>query len=130
MKFKVDENLPREVCSILIQGGHEAVSVIDQGLTGGSDEEVFSRCKREARCLITKDKDFAQIRSVMHAGIIVLRLENAPKPSILRRITALLSQLPERSLLGQLWIVEADRIRKRGIKYKHPTWTKKIREHS
>jgi predicted nuclease of predicted toxin-antitoxin system len=31
MKFKVDENLPREVCDLLSRAGYDAASVGEQG---------------------------------------------------------------------------------------------------
>lgn len=29
MRFKIDENLPREITALLIQNGHDAVSAVD-----------------------------------------------------------------------------------------------------
>jgi hypothetical protein len=37
MKFKIDENLPIELAGELLVAGHEAVTVDDQQLIGGSD---------------------------------------------------------------------------------------------
>ena len=34
MKFKIDENLPREVAALLRDAGHDAMTVVDQGLGG------------------------------------------------------------------------------------------------
>ena len=42
MKFKIDENLPREAVDVLTAAGHDAVSVFDQGLNGKPDPEVFA----------------------------------------------------------------------------------------
>ena len=37
MRFKLDENLPVEFASLLRRSGHDAVTVLDQGLGGARD---------------------------------------------------------------------------------------------
>ena len=40
MKFKVDENLPVEVASMLRHAGHDAVTVLEQHLGGNDDAQL------------------------------------------------------------------------------------------
>jgi predicted nuclease of predicted toxin-antitoxin system len=47
MKFKIDENLPIEVAVALREAGHDAMSVVDQGLGGHADAGVADVCRRE-----------------------------------------------------------------------------------
>ncbi len=49
MKFKIDENLPAEVATELRAAGHDAESVVDEGLAGSLDPPLLERAKREAR---------------------------------------------------------------------------------
>ena len=44
MRFKTDENLPREVAEILAQHGHDAVRVDEQGLAGFADSGIAAVC--------------------------------------------------------------------------------------
>ena len=44
MKFKVDENLPEEVCSLLRQASHDAMSVVEQQLAGTPDSRLHEVC--------------------------------------------------------------------------------------
>jgi predicted nuclease of predicted toxin-antitoxin system len=77
MKFKVDENLPVEAAEELRQAGYDAVSVIDQNLSGDTDLTISTVCQHEARALATLDVDFADIRAYppgQFAGLVVLRL--------------------------------------------------------
>ncbi len=37
MRFKIDENLPKEVAEYLVESGHDALSVEEQGLAGVAD---------------------------------------------------------------------------------------------
>jgi len=44
MEFKVDENLPVEVASLLQKCGHDAKTVRQEGLGGGKDEVIAGIC--------------------------------------------------------------------------------------
>ncbi len=41
MRFKIDENLPGEVCNLLNSAGHDAISVGQQGLGGAADAQIY-----------------------------------------------------------------------------------------
>ena len=47
MKFKVDENLPVELAEFLRNEGYDAITVIEQNLSGRSDSIIASVCKKE-----------------------------------------------------------------------------------
>ena len=71
MRFKLDENLPSELASLFREFGHDAVTVLDQGMGGTDDSDLASVCAREQRVLVTLDKDFSDIRTYppnRHAG--------------------------------------------------------------
>ena len=59
MRFKLDENLDARLASLVAEGGHEADSVVAEGLGGKPDEELITACISEGRVLITLDLDFA-----------------------------------------------------------------------
>jgi len=52
MKFKIDENLPIEVAEILVNAGHDAVTVWDEHLVGASDTAIAAACLEEKRLMI------------------------------------------------------------------------------
>ena len=86
MEFKTDENLPSEVCELLRQAGHDAVSVLDQELGGRPDDDIATVCRMEGRALITLDTDFANILAYPpadHHGIVVIRTEDQSKPVVI-----------------------------------------------
>ena len=117
MHFKVDENLPAEVCRLLRAGGHDAVSDLDQRLGGRPDADIASICKEESRTLVTLDTDFANILAYpprSFPGIVVLRTDDQAKPTILGLMRQVLQLVVTESLQHRLWIVEAGRIRVRG----------------
>ena len=114
MEFKIDENLHSDAATLLRRHGHDAVTVYEQRLRGGSDEEVIGVCRCEGRALVTLDLDFADIRTyppTEYQGIVVLRLRDQSRQSalsVLERVVPLLSAEP---LAGRLWIADESQVR-------------------
>jgi predicted nuclease of predicted toxin-antitoxin system len=63
MRFKVDENLPLEICDLLNRAGHDAIGVGQQPLCGAGDARIYQRCQDEQRALIALDVDFANVQA-------------------------------------------------------------------
>ena len=109
MRFKVDENLHEEVAELLRQNGHDAISVYDQHMQGRADEDVAAVCRREGRAILTQDLDFSSIFDYPpgdYAGIIVLRLHDPGRRSVLAAMRRLLPLLSSQPLAGYLWTVD------------------------
>ncbi len=116
MDFKTDENLPAEVCRILRDAGHDAVSVLDQRLGGRPDADIAAVCKAESRILITLDSDFANILVYPpreSPGTVVIRTADQSKPVVLELVHQIVTALALESPAKRLWIVEPRRIRVR-----------------
>ena len=116
MRFKLDENLPIELAELFRRSGHDAQTVLDEGLAGAEDADIASVCVREGRAIVTLDMDFADIRAYPppeHAGIVVFRIADQARDHVLDVGSRFLRALPRTSLDGQLWIVEKSRIRVR-----------------
>jgi predicted nuclease of predicted toxin-antitoxin system len=114
VRFKTDENLPLEAATILRDAGFDVETIWDETLSGAADEVVAARARAEARVLVTLDLDFANIQAYppdQHAGIIVLRPKTQDKPTVLAYIRKVIAILQRRSPVGELWIVQRDRIR-------------------
>ena len=114
MKFKIDENLPAEFAELLNAAGHDAKTVVEQGMAGATDTTVINTCSREDRVLVTLDLDFADVRTYpphQYAGIIVLRLSRQDKRYLLDVFTKAMTMLAKEPVRQQLWIVEENRIR-------------------
>ena len=116
MRFKLDENLQAEMARLFSRAGHDAVTVLEQGLGGVSDPDLATICVQERRAIVTLDIDFSDIRAYRpsaYSGIVVLRLDNQTRDHILEIGARFLRRLSSESLDGQLWIVEESRIRVR-----------------
>jgi hypothetical protein len=89
----------------LREAGHDALTVLDQGLGGNADGHVAEVCKQERRALVTLGIDFANVQAfppAEYSGLMVLRLQRQDKPHVLatfQRIMPLLETQPlERKL--------------------------------
>ena len=117
MKFKIDENLPVGLAQLLVNAGHEALTVFAQHLQGQNDSRIAQVCGREGRVLITLDLDFADMRTYPprdYPGFIVLRVGTQDKPHILRVFERAIALIGVEPLENRLWIVEETRVRIRG----------------
>ena len=115
-RFKLDENLPREATELLRDARHDAVSVMDQEMSGQSDDTVAAVCRREGRALVTLDLDFADIRAYPpgdYVGIVVLRLARLDRERVLTVLSRLAPLFDTEPLTGRLWIVDESSIRVR-----------------
>jgi predicted nuclease of predicted toxin-antitoxin system len=66
VRWLLDEMLPPACAAELRSRGHDAISVLDIGMTGAPDNEIFERAVREARVVVTENfADYAGL--VEHA---------------------------------------------------------------
>ncbi len=94
MRVKVDEDLPTDAVTLLRRHGHEADRVLDEGMGGWKDPDVWAAIQAEGRFLVTGDKGFGSILRYppgTHAGVLILRpAEDGIRPIIhlLERVLA------------------------------------------
>ena len=94
MRLKVDEDLPRVAVEMLRDRGYEVLSVVEQGMAGLKDPDLWQAVQAEQRFLVTADKGFADIRfhaPGTHAGVLLLRPDQdgvRPVIELLRRVLA------------------------------------------
>jgi predicted nuclease of predicted toxin-antitoxin system len=114
MKFKLDENLPVQLASILhAKGDHLVDTVKDENLRGATDHVLARKCKVEERILITLDVDF--LKSHLHPlkgiyGIVVLRSDFPSMRNIMTLFTRFLEKYKVEEIPGKIIIVEKERL--------------------
>jgi len=114
VKFKLDENLPELVHTALVGLGHDTHTVAEEQLAGATDAAVIRASTAEGRVLVTLDLDFADIRAYppgSHAGIWVLRPSVQTFRAIESLVLAGLRLTDTERIDGQLWIIDAQRVR-------------------
>ena len=116
MRVKVDEDLPKAALTIIVNYGHDAVSVLAQGMGGWKDPAVWRAIQAEGRFLITADKGFADIRNYppgTHAGILLLRPDQSGIRPVVELLQRALMTCNLESLAGSVVVVTPQGIRVR-----------------
>ena len=83
MRLLVDEDLPRSLVQFLRDAGIEAQHVVDLGLRGRSDDEIFDHALAGRLTLLSADMGFGNILRYplgSHSGIVVARFPNELSP--------------------------------------------------
>ncbi len=114
MRLKLDENIPVDLVDALCALGHDVDTVPQERLTGAADIEVWNAARKEARCIVTQDLDFSDIRAVesaVHHGVLLVRLNNASRRNLIERITAIFRDESVESWVGCLVVVTERKIR-------------------
>lgn len=117
MRFKIDEDLPRDITTTLRTHGHDAISVLDEVLGGAPDVRVWEAAQRERRCLLTADKGFADVNKYppgTHGGIILLRLPRESRAGYIQLVEGLLAQFRITAAQGAIVTVSPQAIRIHG----------------
>jgi predicted nuclease of predicted toxin-antitoxin system len=57
MKIKIDEDLPKAVVELVRDVFPDTASVLEEGISGTLDPELWKLTQKEGRFLITGDKD-------------------------------------------------------------------------
>lgn len=117
MKFLLDENLSPLHARSLRELGHDAVSVVDSGLSGADDSMVRAFAIEGDRILVTLDADFANVLRYPPSntpGVIRLRIHPATEAAIDALLRSTLLGLAGMNLDGKLVVADPKRIRIRG----------------
>ena len=107
--LKLDENIPTAVAVVLRGRGIDLDTVVEEFLGGHSDPAVLDAATQEDRLLITMDRGFGDIRAHPpgnHPGIIVLRPDHQPIPTVTTMVETLIDNHPIESLAGCVTIVQ------------------------
>ena len=124
MKFLLDENLSPLHARTLRALGHDALSVVDLGLSGADDSVVRHAAIQAGRILVTLDGDFANLVRYPPAetpGVVRFRLHPPTEEAIDAALRSAVSRLAEVSLDGKLVVVDERKIRIRGGSTSHRT---------
>lgn len=80
MRLKLDENITVSAAARLAVLGLDVDTVLDEGLRGRPDVDVWAAAQSERRFFITQDLDFSDTRTFApgtHHGILLIRLPDA-----------------------------------------------------
>jgi predicted nuclease of predicted toxin-antitoxin system len=114
MKIKIDEDLPKAVVELVRDVFPDTASVLEEGISGTLDPELWKLTQKEGRFLITGDKGFANIRSYppgTHYGVLLLRPESEGIPQLKELIQEVLKSGMLKRLAGCIGVATPGRLR-------------------
>ena len=114
VRFKLDENLPRDAEQLLQAAGHDVQTATAEGLGGAADAPIVAACQHEHRVLVTLDLDFADIRQyppISMPGVWVLRPHLQSAPAIVALLGRALKLLAAEPTEHSLWVIDEQRVR-------------------
>lgn len=119
MRFKLDENLGESTATIFRLASHDAETVVNEQLVGCEDVRLIEVCRKEARCLVTMDKEFGNplvYPPQEYGGIVLVRLPVRSgryelAEAVHRLLEAVEAMTPPSDLGGRLLIAQPDRVR-------------------
>jgi predicted nuclease of predicted toxin-antitoxin system len=114
LRFKLDENLPRDAEGLLRSGGHDVDTVLNEKLGGTIDSLILHACIAERRVLVTLDLDFADIRRYppkSHSGIGVLRPARQNARTIIALLGGAMKLVATEGIDRRPWVIDAERVR-------------------
>jgi predicted nuclease of predicted toxin-antitoxin system len=117
VKLLLDENLSPLHARTLRELGHDAVSVVELGLSGADDSVVRASAVEGGRILVTLDADFANVVRYSPSdtpGVIRLKVHPAMEGAIDALLRSTILRLTGMSLVGKLVVTDPKRIRIRG----------------
>ncbi len=114
MKLFIDECVYRIALDALRSWGHDTMTVQEAGLSGETDERIFTFAINEGRVLVTSDSDFSNIRYYRpsdHAGIIFLKVRSNIIPQVHKILQTVLKELTQGDFSQTLVIVDRNKYR-------------------
>jgi predicted nuclease of predicted toxin-antitoxin system len=114
VRVKLDENVSVRAKALFVAAGHDAESVIDEGMPGVRDEELLAVCAREERVLVTFDVGFGDVRAHppgTHAGVVLLRLRDQQPAATFEVLRSLLAAHDLVAFAGSLAVVTDENVR-------------------
>lgn len=116
MRFLADMCVDVRIVKWLLQNGHDATHLRDQGLQRMPNGEIFEKAIREDRIIITFDLDFGEIAALTKSwrtSVILFRLKNTRTLHVIERLSSVIERFEDALKRGSMITVEETRCRMR-----------------
>lgn len=116
MQFLANENFPGDAVAALREAGQD-VAWVRTDAPGSTDPDVLARAVREARVLLTFDKDFGELAYRFglpaQCGVVLFRVPMPPPAGVGKSITDVM--MSRQDWAGHFSVIEPGRIRMRAL---------------
>lgn len=114
MRFLADMGVSLQIVRWLLDQGHDATHLRDEGLHRMPNGEIFQKAITENRVVLTFDLDFGEIAALgggQKGSVILFRLHNTRTAHVLNRLAAVLAHCTSALEAGAVVVVEEQRHR-------------------
>jgi predicted nuclease of predicted toxin-antitoxin system len=117
MRFLANENFPLASVRRLREAGHDVTAIIESE-PGSKDPSVLARAVREARIILTFDRDYGELiyrrRMPPPPGVVFCRF--VPRfPEEAAEIVLAVQETPGLRLEGRYTVIDSQRVRQRPL---------------
>jgi len=116
VRFLADMCVDVRIVKWLLQNGHDATHLRDQGLQRMPNGEIFEKAIREDRIIITFDLDFGEIAALTKSwrtSVILFRLKNTRTLHVIERLSSVIERFEDALKRGSIITAEETRCRVR-----------------
>ncbi|MCD4652911.1 DUF5615 family PIN-like protein [bacterium] len=118
MRFLADMGVAGRVVHWLLENGHDAVHLRDEGLQRLPNGQIFQKAVEEDRIILTFDLDFGEITALSkgtRCSSIVFRLRNTRTDNVIKQLRKVLDTSSAQLERGSIIVVEDFRHRIRSL---------------
>ncbi len=103
MRFLIDTNLPRALCSWLHVRGHACRHVLELNLARSADIEIWRVAASSGEIIVSKDEDFADLvlRTVAGPSVVWVRTGNGTNRQLMTYLVPLWPFIERRLATGE-----------------------------
>jgi predicted nuclease of predicted toxin-antitoxin system len=115
MRFLADEGVDAAIVTAIRSDGHD-VRWMAEEMEGSTDDVVLDAAARDARILITEDKDFGELvfrRRLHHCGVVLVRVDGIANDRKGRIVAQAIAEY-QTQLTGAFTVIQHATIRIRG----------------
>ena len=116
MRFLGDMGVAQSTLAWLLDKGHDAIHLREQGLCRFSDSDITEKARKEGRIIITFDLDFGDIMAASGGtapSVIILRLDDQRPQQVNSRLMQVLEESSDALRKGAIISVDERRHRVR-----------------
>ena len=117
MHFLVDENLPYAITELLRKYGYEVTDLVESGLRGLSDTDLWQLAHDKRQILVTRDLDFPlPMSKLTPSGLILIRVPDTfTRTNFLNLFEQFLKTVKPVDIKGNIVVISSNRVRFRKL---------------
>lgn len=118
MKFLANMGISPRVVDELRKKEHDAIHLVEEGLSRLPDGEILEKARLENRILLTHDLDFGELLAASGGelpSVVIFRLNDMRAPNVSKHLFSIINQQTEALKIGAVLSVTEKKVRVRKL---------------